>query len=177
MSNHNGTRDEYASADQFVPNQFVPNQFVYVPADTGFMYWGPGDSYTVLVTGAQSGGAYFILDCLVPPGGGPPPHRHEREEEAFFLLQGTVTLIVDEQIIYAKQGDFVHIPRGTVHAFHNDGTEMVRMLAIFSPAGMEGWFAEAYGPALDRVAPPPPPTPAMLALMVSAAPKYGVVFA
>ncbi len=50
------------------------NEFVHAPASTGFMYWGPGDSYTVLVTGEQSGGSYFMIDCLVPSGGGPPPH-------------------------------------------------------------------------------------------------------
>ncbi len=153
------------------------NEFVHVVADTGFMYWGPGDSYTILVTGAQSGGAYFMLECRVPPGGGPPPHIHEREDEAFFLLQGTVTLTVSGQTIVAKQGDFAHIPRRAVHTFRNDGTETVRMLAIFSPAGMEGWFAEAYREAPDRTATPPPPSPEMLERMVAAAPKYGVVFA
>jgi quercetin dioxygenase-like cupin family protein len=153
------------------------NEFVYVPAETGFMYWGPGDSYTVLVTGAQSGGAYFMIDCLVAAGGGPPPHIHQGEDEAFFLLQGTVTLTVGEQTIHAGPGDFAHIPRGTVHAFTNNGAEAVRMVAIFSPAGMEGWFAESYGAAPDRKATPPPPSPEMLARMLTAAPKYGVVFA
>ena len=123
------------------------------------------------------GGQYVNPGGAVPPGGGPPPHLHEREEEAFFLLQGSVALVVGEQIIHAGPGDFVHIPRQTVHTFQNNGTETVRMLAIFSPAGMEGWFAEAYGPALDRTATPPPPSPEMLARMVAAAPKYGVVFA
>jgi hypothetical protein len=32
----------------------------YVSADTGPSYWGPGDRYIFLVTGAQSDGAYFI---------------------------------------------------------------------------------------------------------------------
>ncbi len=167
MSNHTMLIGECATT----------NEFVHVPADSGFMYWGPGDSYTVLVTGAQSGGAYFILECLVPPGGGPPPHIHEHAEEAFFLLQGTVALTVGERKIHAKAGDFVHIPRGTAHSFCNDGTEMVRMLAVFSPAGMEGWFAEAYGEAPDRTLTPPPPSPEMLARMVAAAPRYGVLFA
>lgn len=118
-----------------------------------------------------------MLDCLAPPGGGPPPHLHEREEEAFFLLQGTVSLTVDGRTIHAKPGDFVHIPRQTVHAFHNNGNEVVRMLAVFSPAGMEGWFAESYDTAPDRTTTPPPPSPEMLARMVATAAKYGVVFA
>ena len=31
----------------------------HLPADTGPSYWGPGDRYTFLVTGAQTNGAYF----------------------------------------------------------------------------------------------------------------------
>ena len=45
---------------------------LYVAAESGPAYWGPGDRYTFLVTGAQSGGSYFILEAFVPPGGGPP---------------------------------------------------------------------------------------------------------
>jgi hypothetical protein len=51
MSNHNLQILEHSTT----------NEFVHVPADSGLMYWGPGDSYTVLVTGAQSGSAYFIF--------------------------------------------------------------------------------------------------------------------
>lgn len=62
------------------------NPVKYVPAGTGPLYWGPGDRVTFLVTGAQSGGACFIIEVTVPPGGGPPPHIHHFEEESFYLL-------------------------------------------------------------------------------------------
>ena len=51
------------------------------PVATGPAFWGPGDHYTFLVTGEESGGAYFAMEALVPPGGGPPPHSHTREDE------------------------------------------------------------------------------------------------
>ena len=50
-------------------------------AGTGPSYWGPGDRYTFLVTGEESGGAYFAMEAFVPPGGGPGPHVHTREDE------------------------------------------------------------------------------------------------
>lgn len=151
-------------------------EILYVAAETGPAFWGPGDRYTFLVTGEQSGGSYFILECFVPPGGGPPPHYHEREEECFYLLEGTVSLMIGGREVQAGPGDFVHIPRRTVHGFRNTGDTVVRMLAIFSPAGMEGWFKAAYEPAPDRVTPPPPPSPEMLARMAAAAPEHGVRF-
>jgi quercetin dioxygenase-like cupin family protein len=148
----------------------------YVAANTGTILWGPGDSYTFLITGAESGGKYFVLDCLVGPGGGPPPHLHQNEDESFYVLEGAFTVSINGEAKLASAGDFVYIPRGTLHGFKNDADGFARMLATFSPAGMEGWFLEAYEPAPDRVTPPPPPSPEMLARMGAAAAKYGVVF-
>src|SRR6267143_7237964 len=45
-----------------------------------------GGTYTILVTGEQTGGRYCLIDMLVPPGGGPPPHRHDFEE-MFTILE------------------------------------------------------------------------------------------
>ncbi|NJM40208.1 MAG: cupin domain-containing protein [Anaerolineae bacterium] len=67
-------------------------------------------------------------------------------------------------------------PRGTVHTFRNDGEAAAKILAVFSPAGMEGRFAAAFDAAADRLVTPPPPTPAMLSRMVQAAPDFGVAF-
>jgi len=50
-------------------------QIVHVSARTCRAFWGPGDMYTFLVTGEQTGGAYFVMEALVPPGGGPPTQR------------------------------------------------------------------------------------------------------
>ena len=37
-----------------------------------------GDTYTILLTGDETGGRY--CRAHVPPGRGPPPHRHDFEE-------------------------------------------------------------------------------------------------
>src|SRR6202046_1734144 len=46
-----------------------------------------GDTYTILVSGADTAGRYTLIDMHVPPGGGPPPHRHDFEE-MFTILYG-----------------------------------------------------------------------------------------
>ena len=46
-----------------------------------------GDTYSILVSGADTAGAYCLIDMSVPNGGGPPPHRHDYEE-SFTLLEG-----------------------------------------------------------------------------------------
>jgi quercetin dioxygenase-like cupin family protein len=68
-------------------------QIVHVSAGTGRAFRGPGDMYTFLVTGEQTGGAYFVMEALVPPGGGPPPHIHRNEDETFTSLKGNAAFV------------------------------------------------------------------------------------
>lgn len=148
----------------------------YVPADSGPMFWGPGDRYTFLVTGAQSDGAYFVMEALVPPEGGPPPHIHHREQESFYLLEGTLAIQMADTVVQASTGDFVHIPCGMVHSFRNTGTGTARMLLIFSPGGIEQFFEETLEPVADRAAPQPENMDAVVARYVEAAPRHGLQF-
>src|SRR5262245_37277123 len=81
------------------------NRIQHVPAGSGPGYWGPGDQIRFILTGAETGGAFFLAEVSVPPGGGPPPHIHDREDETFYLLQGALTVWVGDQTVYASQGD------------------------------------------------------------------------
>jgi quercetin dioxygenase-like cupin family protein len=145
----------------------MSNKIMYVPARTGQAYWVMGDLFTYLVTGEESGGSYFTLEAHVGPGNGPPPHIHHHEEEQFYILEGVLTLRVGDQTFQASAGDFVHIPRETVHSFKN-GPTPARLLATFSPAGIEGFFQEVGDPVGDRSAPPPPVTEATIARFIAA---------
>src|ERR671924_1862449 len=118
----------------------APGELLHRPAQTGPAFWGPGDHYTFLVTGEESGGAYFAMEALVPPGGGPPPHIHTREDETFYLLEGSVEFRLGEDTVVAGPGDFVNVPRGTMHRFENTGSGTARIILTFTPAGIEHWF-------------------------------------
>lgn len=47
-----------------------------------------GDTYRILFTGEQTGGAFAVIDMLIPPGGGPGPHAHAHFEESFYVVDG-----------------------------------------------------------------------------------------
>ena len=143
------------------------------PAGSGAAYWGPGDLYTFLATGEETNGAYFQFEALIPPGGGPPPHIHRREAESFYLAEGSLEMRIGEQTVAANAGDFVSIPRNTVHNFQNVGAGTAKMLVTFVPAGMEKYFEEVFTPATDRTAAPPPTTPELIRRLTECGPKYG----
>lgn len=150
-------------------------QPVYTNAgQEGRSWWGPGDRYTFLVTGAESGGSMFALDCLVGAGGGPPPHRHLAEDELFTITSGSIEFTAGGETRTVSAGESVFVPRGVVHSYRNDGTEAATMLAVYTPAGMEGWFREVCTPVTDPTAPPPPVTDELIARMVEAGPRYNV---
>jgi mannose-6-phosphate isomerase-like protein (cupin superfamily) len=93
-----------------------------------------GGTYTILVSGEQTGGRYCLIDMLVPPGGGPPPHRHDFEE-MFTILDGEIELTF----------------RGKAHR----ASAEARLLCMCTPAGQEEFFMSVGDPVASRTAPPP----------------------
>ena len=145
-----------------------------IRGEPGRSWWGPGDMYTFLVTGEESGGSTFALDCLVGAGGGPPPHRHLAEDELFTITEGSITFTAGEESRRVSSGESVFVPRGTRHTYRNEQAAPARMIAVYSPAGMEGWFREVCTPVDDPAAPPPPVTDELIERMLEAGPRYNV---
>ena len=147
---------------------------VHVTADNDRSFWGPGDRYTFLVTGSESGGSMFALDCLVGAGGGPPPHRHLAEDELFYVFEGTIRFTAAGETRDVGAGESVFVPRGTAHSYRNEGNSDARMIAVYTPAGMEGWFREVCTPVTDASATAPPVTPELIERMLQAGPRHNV---
>lgn len=149
----------------------MADQPVHVAADGGDTVWLVGDTYTTILTGAQTGGAFTLLEALVPPETGPPPHWHNAEDETFILLDGELDFTLGDETVRATEGTTVYVPRGTLHSFTNVGDVPAKMLFIYSPAGMEGMFAEIGTPGQRGVV-GPPLSEADVTAMIGVAAKY-----
>ncbi len=99
-----------------------------------------GGVITFKVRGAQSGGSLMVLESELSPGEGPPCHVHANEDEGWYALEGELRFRLGDDILPAPAGSFVFVPRGMPHCFQNVGQGPARILAIFTPAGMEGFF-------------------------------------
>jgi quercetin dioxygenase-like cupin family protein len=117
-----------------------------------------GGTYTLLVTGEQTGGHYCLIDMLVPPGGGPPPHRHDFEE-MFTILDGEIELTFRGETRRASAGSTVNIPANAPHSFKNKSDNPARLLCMCTPAGQEEFFIAVGDPVNSRTAPPPKLSP------------------
>jgi quercetin dioxygenase-like cupin family protein len=102
---------------------------------------GPaGGPLTFKLRGEQSGGALTAFENAIAPGDGPPLHTHANEDESFYVLEGELRFKLGDEIAAAPAGSFIFIPRGIAHCFQNIGEGTARVLVLFNPSGMEGFF-------------------------------------
>jgi quercetin dioxygenase-like cupin family protein len=113
-----------------------------------------GDTYTILLGGADTAGRFCLIDMFVPPGGGPPPHRHSFEE-TFTILEGEIEATCRGKKSVLRAGQTVNIPANAPHQFHNATDQPARLLCICAPAGQEEFFREVGVRVPGRTTPPP----------------------
>jgi len=113
---------------------------------------GPGEGELLAVAGneivfkagaAETDGQMGVLEYTAAPGfAGPPPHVHHRTVEVFYVLDGELTMLVGDETITASPGSCVVVPPDTRHTFSNAGSEPVRFLGVYTPAGFEQYFKD-----------------------------------
>jgi quercetin dioxygenase-like cupin family protein len=159
---------------QISPSVAAPAALTLAPGE-GRALWVAGFRHTIKVTGAQTGGAFALVEVEVPPGGGPPPHVHSREAETFLVLEGAFEFVSDGEAFEGAVGATVSLPAGSAHSFRCLGPDPGRLAVLITPAGFEGYFEDLGVPAHDG-AEAPTVDEAAVAAMLAAAPAYGLTF-
>ncbi|MDR3637009.1 MAG: cupin domain-containing protein [Isosphaeraceae bacterium] len=116
-----------------------------------------GKRLDFLATAETTGGNYSLFHLFIPVG--PPglmPHAHRDADEFFFVVEGNVEILFEGSWRALGPGEFVHVPRGTVHTLRNVSPDAARMLSGFVPSGFERFFRDFGNAArLDDVDPLP----------------------
>lgn len=96
-----------------------------------------------------------MIEAIASPGNGPPAHLHRNEDETLYVLEGDIEITNGDKVLKAKPGAVAFVPKGTVHRFQCTGHHTGRLLLLYTPDGIEGFFREAGRPAVgDGPAPP-----------------------
>lgn len=134
-----------------------------------------GNTYTVLLSGADTAGRYCLIDMAIPHCGGPGPHRHDFEE-MFYLLDGEIEFTFRGETQVVRAGMTVNIPANAPHFFKNIEGQSARMLCMCAPAGQEAFFKAIGTTVAGRTALAPKQTEAEKAAFIEKAaklaPKY-----
>ena len=152
------------------------NKLTVVGPNEGECLAWAGGNYRIVISGEQTGGAYAVIDMMVPPHNGPGPHAHADFQESFHILEGEVEVRTEQGVYTAGAGTFVNIPLGgVVHCFKNKTDKMARLWCVVVPAGLDAFFKELGKPVAQGVFPPPPPPPSAedMVRIKAIAEKYG----
>lgn len=127
---------------------------VFVSAGAGRPLQVLGTTTIIKARGADTGGAFSMVEIECPPLAGPVLHRHHREDEAFVVLEGRFEFRAGDETMEATAGACLFLPRGIPHTFKNIGAASGRLLVTMSPPGFEEFFV-----GVDELSQAGPPAP------------------
>jgi quercetin dioxygenase-like cupin family protein len=110
-----------------------------------------GNRTHYLATGASTGGEFGLYKIeLGPRSPGPSTHFHRSVSESFYVLSGEIQLFQGERWVTGREGDFLYVPVGGLHAFKNTSDEPMSMLLLFSPGAPREEYFERTGEMTQR---------------------------
>lgn len=115
------------------------------------------DPVRIKISPSGAPGRFGMIVQDVSPGTTIPVHRHEKEDEVIFIQSGSGEAILGDERVGVSPGSTLFVPQGTWHGGRNTGSQTLKWIAVYSPAGFEGYFREIGRRAPDDS--PPARTP------------------
>jgi mannose-6-phosphate isomerase-like protein (cupin superfamily) len=103
-----------------------------------------GSPHLFKAAASDTAGRFDFIVGLFAPLTGPPLHLHRQQDDTFYVLDGVLTVQVDEEVFDIGPGDFLSIPPGVPHTFDNlhHGDDPVQAINLMTPGGHFDMFEE-----------------------------------
>lgn len=93
-----------------------------------------GEAITFLETATETSGKHLLIEVYLPPfGQGPPLHIHDEFVETFTVLEGTLTVTVNDTLHELSANQSITAPLHTAHTFTNRHHLPVRFQVLLTP--------------------------------------------
>src|SRR4051812_39923618 len=89
---------------------------------------GGAENDFVIAEWRDEGGADFDPPHLIAP-----LHLHRNDDEAWYVLEGVLCVQRGDEVVEARAGAAVLVPRGTPYTYWNPTAEPVRYLLVMTP--------------------------------------------
>ncbi|QGZ59994.1 cupin domain-containing protein [Paraburkholderia acidiphila] len=86
-----------------------------------------------LIDGSATEGMGVFELTIAPGANVPPPHSHTHNEECIYALEGLIRYCVDGVVRDLAPGQWMHTPKGSVHAFSNPHQAIAKALVVLTP--------------------------------------------
>jgi quercetin 2,3-dioxygenase len=116
------------------------------------------DTFTVLLSGDETGGQFGVFTSVCPAADIIPTHSHADTHETFYILEGKVRVYIQlpdgsKTSRLLNQGDFGFVPAGAPHAYRVEAP--ARILGV-ATGGFERLFQQMGTPTDTAVNDSPP---------------------
>ena len=116
---------------------------VFIPPGGGLKGKISKSDITFKLDKTQTSGHFGSLEITIPSGQlGAPPHYHENFDEICIVLEGTVHIMVEDEVFEVKKGGWHLRPRGKVHTFWNSGKKKAKLIELCAPGGHEAYMQD-----------------------------------
>ena len=110
---------------------------LFLPPGGGRSYPMGRISAVFKADGDETHGGYSISEWwLEAHTKGPGAHSHE-EDDIFYVIEGTMSILIDDRWIEAPAGSFVLAPGGLTHDFENRSSARAGVLNFSIPGDFE----------------------------------------
>lgn len=102
-----------------------------------------GGARQVILSSKETMGDVYLVEGIMPEGSTLSPHTHTKEDEIFHVLEGSVEVILGDELIKGVKGDIIYLPRGIKHGIRTLGAQTARVLNYVIPGeNFENFFNE-----------------------------------
>lgn len=126
-----------------------------------------------LLPGSETSNQFSLFENASQGASQTPVHVHADDDETLYVIEGEMEAVIAGQRQVVRVGQALFLQRGVPHQLMNASGWPARYLLLCTPAGFEGFVAEA-----GRVRPPgsqpAPPGPEDIARLRNAAPSFGI---
>ena len=118
--------------------------YVFGPDDGEVRHLRPparSGTVTIMVDPQNTASRHLAMGLQrLGPGGSIPVHLHERQDEVLFVHAGRAVLIFEDERVPAVAGTTCFVPEGVWHGVENAGGDVLHLLWIITPPGLEEMF-------------------------------------
>jgi quercetin dioxygenase-like cupin family protein len=111
--------------------------FPFIPNKRDFEHYTTMNGrWAILASGPQIGGSYCLLKVIFRRGLVIAPQIYADKDEMFYVLEGEMTLTLDNRTVTATKGALIYVPSGHVYSV-KVVSENCRCLNLYSRSGLE----------------------------------------
>ena len=102
----------------------------------------PGRVFAMKLLGRETHESIMMFEETLPAGTASLHHLHHDSDEVAWVLEGEFTFKIGDEVLVGGPGTCAFMPRDIPHAWKNTGTEIGRVLFLYTPAMAGGYIEE-----------------------------------